>query len=216
MGTVATSADAYGVNAQAMIDGLAEGEHQLRLVVEAGVVGIDAFSASGILPVVAPAPTEEITPAPTDEVGVPTEEVTVAPSDEVVIPTEEVTIAPTDEVIAPTEEATIAPTEAVTAVPTETPTVELPTALPFPTVDIGSPEPPTEAPTATATATLGARLALPTGMVFPTVDTGIVEPTATAADRNGRRVSAAGFDAARAGDFRRRRRPIGQRRRAGR
>ena len=33
-----------------MIDGLADGKHQLRLVVETGVVGIDAFSASAILP----------------------------------------------------------------------------------------------------------------------------------------------------------------------
>ncbi len=199
IGTVPTAAETYGVNAQALIDGLAPGEHQLRLVVEAGVVGIDAFSASAILPLVALteeatlSPTEEVTVAPTEEATVaPTEEVTVAPTDEVTLaPTEEVTVAPTEEVtvaptegvtVAPTEEATLAPTEEVTAAPSATPTVEPPTALPFPTVDIGTPVSPTETPTEPPTAmpTLGAPLDLPTARVFPTVDIGTsVPPTET-------------------------------------
>ena len=62
--------------------------------------------------------------------------------------------------------------------PTATPPALLPTALPFPTVDIGTPLPPTEAPGATPTSE--APLPLPTGRVFPTVDIGIGQPTATA------------------------------------
>ncbi len=195
VGTVPTTANDYSVNAQALVDGLADGKHQLRVVVEAGVVGIDAFSASAILPVLAPTaevtpePTEEATREPTAEVVIPTEEVTLAPTEEVtlapteeitVAPTEEVTLAPTAEVVIPTEEVTVAASDT----PTASPTVELPTALPFPTVDVGTPEPPTETPTEvpSATPTLGAPLILPTGRVFPTVDTGIGEPTATATE----------------------------------
>ncbi len=178
IGTVATAADTYGVNAQALVDGLAPGEHQLRLVVEAGVVGIDAFSASAILPAVAP--TEAVTLEPTAEVTAEaTEALTLAPTEQVtLVLTEEVTSVPTEEAtLVPTAEITLAPTEEVTVAPTE-----LPTALPFPTLDIGTPLPTatwteiaTEEPTLDAPLTLPTEL--PTALIFPTVDTGVTEPT---------------------------------------
>jgi hypothetical protein len=109
--------------AAASVQGLAEGEHLLRIVpVNGSPVAIDAFYIPGGVVIGGGDPT----PVPT---AIPTEAPTEAPTEiPTAVPTEVPTEIPTE---APTEIPTEAPTEAPTEVPTEAPT-EAPTETPTP------------------------------------------------------------------------------------
>jgi hypothetical protein len=133
---------------QAVITGLADGLHTLKIYPVVGVVAIDAFSVEGFVDAPVPPPTS--TPVPTQEV-LPTNEPTATD-----IPTS--TPEPPTATEPPTE--TPVPTNMPTEVPTETPVpsdtplpTEAPTDLPPGTsIPSDTPElivPPTDIPTQT-------------------------------------------------------------------
>ena len=128
---------------QVVVDNLTAGEHDVRVVPSAGVVAIDSFL------------------------------VTTAPAVEVVeLPTSEATTANTEIVIAPTEFVpTVEATQPSSTAQTDE-TISLPTALPFPTLDILTEEVQAEevqVPTEVIPAT-DETVSLPTALPFPTVN----------------------------------------------